>query len=245
MIARLRAEWQRFSARCPMGFGFGEVLTVAVLYIFGVRLFLAATPVLRPYAGVLEGAEEQIATSFTKGVVFQLAFVALMVVVFRSAHTRSAIQSLRQGAPRIGWILAGLVVVLEVAVVSAGWIADPSRLLELTGFSIAMALIPALDGVTQEVVFRGYLLRRLDAAGFSRWLQVVFSGLAFGALHFNYGGAGETLLEQLIPAFGTFALGAALAIVCQASRYRLLPVAVAHVLIIVALQPWLALSSMP
>lgn len=70
------------------------------------------------------------------------------------------------------------------------------------------------------------------------------SGLPFGALHFNYGAAGSGLMEQMIPALGTFGHGAALPFACQELDYKILPVVTAHVVIILVLQPWLALASM-
>ena len=140
-------------------------------------------------------------------------------------------------------MIATAIVVVEVGVIAAFFIPDPSLLFRISIFSVTMALVPALDGFTQEVVFRGYLLRRLDGAGFGKVFQILLSGLAFGALHFNYGGGGGSVFAMFIPALGTFGLGAALAVACQKSDYRILPVVVAHVLLIIILQPWLALAS--
>lgn len=244
MNGKLSSIWRELNQGCPKGYGFGEVLTVAVLYVFLAKLFLAGLGNFNPFSGLFEGAEAGIARSFTFGAAFQLAFLGVMVFVFKSRTTKAALKSLSEKAPRRGWMIAGAIVLVEVGIVGFFFIPEPSMLLGISFFSLTMALVPALDGFTQEVVFRGYLLRRLDGAGFGKAFQIVLSGLAFGALHFNYGGGGETLSEMLIPALGTFGLGAVLAFACQKSDYKILPVVVAHVLIILFLQPELALSSL-
>ena len=110
-----------------------------------------------------------------------------------------------------------------------------------------MSLVPALDGITQEIVFRGYVILRLASNGISRFGQIFLSGILFAAIHFSYvteldpSTVGSTILS-LMPLIGTFGLGAAWAFAFQQSGYKLLPVVTSHVLVIILVQPWLAIS---
>lgn len=240
----VQARWHEWNEAWPKGFGFAEVLVVIVLYIVVPKTVFSVLAGFNPFTGVFEGQEGVVARSFTLGAITQLLFLAVMIFVFHSRHARDSLKTLRREAPRQGWLIAGAIVAIEVGTIVLFFLPEPAVLFQISLFSLAMAAIPALDGLTQEVVFRGYLLRRMDAVGFGKGFQIFMSGLAFGALHFNYGGAGGGLMEQMIPALGTFGLGAALAFACQASDYKILPVVTAHVLIILILQPWLALASM-
>lgn len=222
----------------------GEILLVGLAYWLAIRVAASWTGGLAIYKGVFFGTEEELAASFTRGALVQLAFVAAFLLVTRNRAVRKAAHSLSEPAARPGWIIALIVAVVDIGVLYAGWIPERSRALELSLFSVSMSLVPALDGLAQEMIFRGYVVLRMAEAGFSRWSQIVISGGLFGALHFGYGqlGKGAPFFDFLVPALGTFGLGAAWAFCFQESGNKLLPVVFSHVVVIVAVQPWLALS---
>jgi hypothetical protein len=89
-------------------------------------------------------------------------------------------------------------------------------------------------------MFRGYVLFRLARAGLAPVVQILVSGSLFAAIHFGY--AGETAWEIVSPLAGTFMLGCFYAWAVRSGGGSLKPVICCHVLIIVVLQPWLALA---
>ncbi len=89
-------------------------------------------------------------------------------------------------------------------------------------------------------MFRGYVLFRLAREGGAAIVQILLSGSLFAAIHLGY--AGETAWAMLSPLVGTFMLGCFYAWAVQRGRGSLTPVIFCHMLIVVILQPWLALA---
>jgi membrane protease YdiL (CAAX protease family) len=110
----------------------------------------------------------------------------------------------------------------------------------LSGLNLILSAVSAPDGWSQEVLFRGYVLFRLSRAAVPAIVQILVSGGLFAAIHFGY--AGESAWEILSPLVGTFMLGCFYAWAVQKGGRSLKPVICCHVLIIVILQPWLALA---
>jgi hypothetical protein len=191
--------------------------------------------------------ESDVAAGFTTGAIAQLALVLALISTPVFPHARKAVLTLFQPAARGGWAIALSVLAVEVVALYFGWIRDLSKLADTSVFGISMSLVPALDGITQEIVFRGYVILRLASNGTSRFGQIFLSGILFAAIHFSYvteldpSTVGSTILS-LMPLIGTFGLGAAWAFAFQQSGYKLLPVVTSHVLVIILVQPWLAIS---
>jgi membrane protease YdiL (CAAX protease family) len=110
----------------------------------------------------------------------------------------------------------------------------------LSGLNLILSAVPAADGWSQEVLFRGYVLFRLARAGVPAIAQILLSGSLFAAIHFGY--AGETAWAFLAPLVGTFMLGCFYAAAVRSGGGSLKPVICCHMLIIIILQPWLALA---
>lgn len=81
---------------------------------------------------------------------------------------------------------------------------------------------------------------RLARAGITAFAEVLVSGSLLATSHLGY--AGETAREIVIPLVGTFMLGCFYAWAVRAGRSSLKPVITCHILIVVVLQPWLALA---
>lgn len=225
-----------------------EVISVGLLYVV-----LARTAVAHDLFGAacrfpgFSDVEAAVAGGFATGAVVQLLLVAGLVALPGFKPVRRAIATQLEPAARPGWIIAVSVMVVDVVVLYAGWIGEFGKLFDTSPFGLSMSLVPAIDGVTQEIVFRGYVILRLASAGVGRFWQIVLSGLLFGAIHFSCGqgfdpGSLSGLLAALVPFAGTFGLGAAWALAFQASGYRRLPVVVSHVLVVLLVQPWLAMA---
>lgn len=117
---------------------------------------------------------------------------------------------------------------------------QPERVWEFSELNLILSVVPAADGWSQEVLFRGYVLLRLARAGVPAVAQILLSGILFAAIHVGY--VGETAWEALSPLVGTFMLGSFYAWAVHSGRGSLKPVICCHMLIIVVLQPWLALA---
>jgi len=220
-----------------------EVLFVVTAYVLFTKFVIGRFDLPFQSYWALDPIAARVARGFTLGAVAQMMFIIVLALIVRSRSLREALASIFRPAPFIAWFIALSVAGFDIAVLYAGWIdaSDVSR--EPLLFRASMAAVPALDGFTQEALFRGYLIVRLAGAGVNRLLQVLLSAAAFGAMHFGYGaGEGATWFDLVVPVLGTFGLGVGWAVAFQMGGHRLLPVIVAHMLIIVAVQPGLALS---
>ena len=228
----------------PGRVAFVEVVLLAFGYYLSIKLFAVVLIDVSFFDGVFPEPRQRLATGFTRSAVAQLCFLAVFVLVFRNQAVIAALKCLFQRAPRQGWIIALVASFIHALVLSAWWIKSPSRIFEASFFNLAMSLIPAVDGFSQEIFFRGFIILRLAKAGFSKATQALTSGALFGMLHINYGllSSDPSLFDVLSPFLGTFILGTIYAIAFQASNYRLLPVVTAHILLIVVIQPWLVLT---
>lgn len=184
--------------------------------------------------------EAEVLSGFIVGSVGQIAAVALLWVVLRPPDLEKAVAATRVSSNAEGWSIALAIIAVE-AVVVLGFVLDVGwRALEPSALNVTGSLAPLLDGVTQEVFFRGYLILRLARGGHGPFMQLLFSSAAFSAIHVGY--VGEGWIEALTPLLGTMGLGAALGWAFIRSGYSLRPPIMAHVAILVLVQPWLALA---
>nr|MBS0019014.1 CPBP family intramembrane metalloprotease [Gammaproteobacteria bacterium] len=201
----------------------------------GLRLFdiSAAMSWLTP-------AEAEVVSGFLVGAMGQIAAVALLWLILRPADLDASFAATRVSSTAEGWFVALAIIVVE-ATVMFGFLLDVGwRALEPSAVNTTGSIAPLVDGVTQEVFFRGYLILRLARGGYSPFLQLLFSSVAFSAIHVWY--VGEGWSEALPPLLGTVALGAALGWAFIRAGYSLRPPIIAHVAILVLIQPWLALA---
>lgn len=66
-----------------------------------------------------------------------------------------------------------------------------------------MIFVCLTAGVTEELIFRGYLLPRLNLFFKKPWTAIIISSLLFGILHASYG----TVSQVMVPVFMGFVLG--------------------------------------
>lgn len=216
-----------------------EVIAATVFYILvafaGLRLIDVSAAL-----SWLDAEDAQVISGFIVGSLSQLAAVALLWSVLRPVDLAESVAALSRPSNAEGWFIALTIIAVETVVMysfvlDVGWRAVEPSALNVTG-----SLAPLLDGVTQEVFFRGYLILRLQRGGHGLVAQLLLSSLAFSAIHLGYMGEGWS--EALPPLLGTLGLGAALGWAFIRGRYSLLPPVTAHVVILVIVQPWLALG---
>ena len=146
------------------------------------------------------------------------------------------------GAPE-GWLLAALV--------TTGFIYHGARLpsvranllkpsaLKLLALPMALAA-----GVLEEAVFRKLLMDHLAVAGWNASVQVLASGLAFGAVHGIWGLFGRSWRAALGATLITGTLGAALALTYLAAGRSVAACVAAHFLIDAFMEPGLVLAAL-
>ncbi|PYS48569.1 MAG: CPBP family intramembrane metalloprotease [Acidobacteria bacterium] len=140
-----------------------------------------------------------------------------------------------------GWILALVVTVLFVAL-SIRLPSVRANLLRPTWLKALGLAVAVSAGILEELVFRKLLMNYLLAAGVGSLLQIVLSGLAFGAAHGIWGLMGRSVRAALGATVATGLLGAALAIVFIVSGRSLAPCIAAHFLINALIEPGLVLA---
>lgn len=91
---------------------------------------------------------------------------------------------------------------------------------------ITMLLIPVSSGITEELVYRGYALPRLQALAGQRWKAIAIMAAGFGLQHVAFSLVDWRL--ALIGGVSTMIAGAAYGVFYFVARQRLLPLALLH-----------------
>jgi membrane protease YdiL (CAAX protease family) len=92
--------------------------------------------------------------------------------------------------------------------------------------AITLLIIPISSGITEELVYRGYALPRLQALTGRRWLAIGITALGFGLQHVAFALVDWRL--AMIGGISMMMLGAAYGIFYFAARQRLLPLILVH-----------------
>lgn len=216
-----------------------EVSVVTLAYIALTRASISAIQLDWVLPRLLSPEEARIGGVFLVGALAQLIFV--LVAAALAPSFRAAMHKTVQVAPRRAWIIALSAAAIQCVTIAAFFVPDSSRMVELSARKLVLSLAPISDGWTQEVVFRGFILMRLAKAAVPVPLQIGVSALAFASIHVGY--IGSDGLGIFWPLFGTAVLGAVFAWSVVAARGSILPATVAHVTIIVVVQPWLAMAA--
>jgi hypothetical protein len=218
-----------------------KTVAVAAAYITISLVAVSAIDVSFLFPEAWLPAERKVGSGFLVGAVTQVSVVLLGAYLLGIGDLREAIRHTFSPATRKAWIIAILATVIHIGTAVLVFLPQPARVWEASSMNLILSTVPAADGWTQEVLFRGYVLLRLSRGGVPPLAQVVASGGLFAAIHVGY--AGEGTWATLAPLGGTFMLGCIYAWSVQIGRGSLRPVVVCHVLIIAIAQPWLALAT--
>ena len=216
-----------------------EVMSVAAAYILISTAAVGAIDLTFLFPGHWSSPERTTGGGFLTGALVQVVLV-LGAYLLGLKDLQRAIAASLAASTRKAWIIAALATAIHIGTAILVFLPEPERVAELSGLNLVLSAVPAADGWSQEVLFRGYVLFRLARAGVPAIAQILISGSLFAAIHFGY--AGETAWEFLSPLVGTFMLGCFYAWAVQSGRGSLKPVICCHMLIIIILQPWLALA---
>jgi len=150
-----------------------------------------------------------------------------------------------------GWLLAAAIVAFCVVnsvrspychglcfIDPAAWLSDwsPFRLI----MSVAIGFTA---GICEETMFRGFVMSQAREGGAPVWLQVLLSGVLFGAAHFGIGGFGGAFnwIAAFGAAFSTAVFGCLFALVYLLARRSLTPGIVGHGIFAFVTEPWMLL----
>ena len=219
---------------------FTEVLGVTGAYILISLFFVRVVDLSSILPDALSSQERTVGAGFLAGAVIQIALVLAGAYLLRLQDVVGAIRASVSPSTREAWIIASIATLIHIVTAVFVVIPEPGSVLSPSLSNVVLSLIPAADGVTQEIVFRGYVLYRLARGGVAALPQIIVSGALFSAIHIGY--TGSTLWETLFPLVGTFVLGCFFAWAVQRGNGSLKPVIVGHVIIVIVCQPWLALA---
>lgn len=215
-----------------------EVLAIGAFYIAAAHIFLATTDFSGLLPHSLSPAEQNVGAGFLAGGIIQIALVLGLSLVLKDVRN-AILNSFRLGTLP-AWGAAFIAIGIHVMTLAFFVIDDPSAIFELSTRNLLLSSLSASDGWTQEVIFRGYVIYRLARSGAPVSAQIVISALLFAAIHIGY--TEGNIMDFISPMIGTAVLGGFFAWSVQLGRGALLPVVCAHILLIIIVQPWLALG---
>lgn len=231
---RERLQYRQLSATA-------EVVLVAAAYILISTATVGGFDVGFLFPAQWSSAERATGSGFLIGAVIQVVLVLIAACLLGCKDLRRAIAASLAASTQKAWTIAAIATAIHIGTALLLFLPEPGRVLEVSWLNLILSAVPAADGWSQEVLFRGYVLFRLARAEVPAITQILLSGGLFAAIHFGY--AGESAWEFLAPLVGTFMLGCFYAWAVRSGRGSLKPVICCHVLIIVVLQPWLALAA--
>jgi hypothetical protein len=141
----------------------------------------------------------------------------------------------------LGWIAAAVVVVIFVGF-AMRLPSVRANLFRPSGLKVLALFVAVTSGILEEVMFRRWPMNYLQEHGHGVVLQVLGSGLLFGALHGVWGLMGRSVRAAIGATLATGFLGAMLAVVFILAGRSLVPCVAAHFLINVFIEPGLVLA---
>jgi hypothetical protein len=230
----------RVKVERQQAYAVAEVVSVAAVYILISTTAVSSVDASFLFPANWSSIKRATGGGFLTGAFVQLVLVLLGAYLLGRTDLQRAIGASVAPSTRQAWIIAGIATAIHIGTALLVFLPQPQRVWELSGLNAILSAVPAADGWSQEVLFRGYVLFRLARTGVPAMAQILISGILFAAIHFGY--AGDTASAFLAPLVGTFMLGCFYAAAVQRGGGSLKPVIICHMLIIVILQPWLALA---
>ena len=141
----------------------------------------------------------------------------------------------------LAWVIATVVTIGYVAYTSFVMPTVKENFLKFDWLKLIGIYAALSSGILEEIVFRRVLMDWLYYNDFGVVLQVLISGVAFGAVHFAWGLIKGSWRTGLGAAIATTVLGILLAIVYIVADRNVLPAIMAHMVINMFLEPWMIL----
>jgi hypothetical protein len=146
--------------------------------------------------------------------------------------------------PPLAWALALLIALGYVALSARSLPFIGVHLFDLAALKLLAVPFALVTGTFEEFFFRRWIMNMLHHHGVSVLLQILASGIVFGAAHAVWGLLGRNLRAAALSMLFTCFLGLALAGLYILSNRQLAPAAWSHILINLLIEPWLILGVM-
>lgn len=145
------------------------------------------------------------------------------------------------------WILPAWMAALVLAAVYAAWSAGiPSVrlwLFRLHPLKLLAVILAVLAATLEELLFRKMLMDWLQRLGEDEAVQVIASGIAFGAMHAVWGGLKGSWQTATGAVVATTFLGLGLALVYLVGGRSLAPCIISHFLVTALIEPGLLIAA--
>jgi uncharacterized protein len=188
--------------------------------IFFTILLLLATLLLSPFFGKLKISKTEV--FFASRVVIWLTLLLVAVFCFKIEKQKMLLwtenkfslgEYVKSFFGIIGSIILGALII-GLTLKATGYKTESDKLVEILKIfknNYLLLIFTCLTaGITEELIFRGYLMPRLQLFFNNNYLSITISSVLFGLMHFGYG----TLVQIIGPIF----IGAVFAIHYQ--KYR-------------------------
>jgi len=215
-----------------------EVVVACLAFITLAHLLAANSDLESIMPSFLLGPERQVGATFFGGAIAQIGLVMIFSVI--SIDLRRAISNSFRSAGAPSWAIAGIAVSIHAVTISFFFLDNPGQILEPSSTNLFLSIAPVVDGWSQEVFFRGYVIYRLARGGIPVPAIFAISALAFASIHIGYIGADFSSIFW--PMFGTTVLGLFFTWSVFMAQGALLQVVICHAALIAVIQPWLALA---
>ena len=142
-----------------------EVILVAGAYIVISTSAVGTFDVSSVFPAGWSADERSTGSGFLVGAVVQVALVLVGAYLLGLQDLRRAIAASVAPSTRQAWIIAGIATAIHIGTAMLLFLPQTQRVWEPSGLNLMLSLVPAADGWSQEVLFRGYVIFRLARAG--------------------------------------------------------------------------------
>lgn len=220
----------------------GRTIIVTACFVVLIQLGLLALKTIFPAA---PEPYRMVVGDITVIAAAEILAVFILYGLLRAERRSFRDLGLWQPATTMSWLLG-----IGLGLLTAFWglsnpaLHLPSKLgavLDPSPWHVYSALVAgSTAGFCEEIIFRGFVVQELAAAGYGRWVQVVGSAFLFGVAHIGLLRGG--LVAGLLVIVPTAILGGLYAIIYIAGKRSLMPVIVSHFLNDAAVIPWVFLA---
>lgn len=183
----------------------------------------------------------------TARILIAILVIEAVPLAFTIARSRPGVlQRLYGFDPHIwpAWLLAAAVAIAYVVYAARQLPLIGARMFDWHWLKLAAIPFAIVTGTFEELFFRKMLMDWAAGDGASPLIQIVVSALVFGAGHAVWGLFARQWRVALGAALSTTVLGALLALVYLAAGRQVAPCIWSHLLINLAIEPWLILAAL-